>query len=91
MKNKNTMMDFIWLLNAASNSAFETRELYGEFLRQKEDFINVRRNTEGDTSRGEYLRQELRRNLESLEDLRKIIEEAGDVLAVWTEGKRDDR
>ncbi|MDR2712807.1 MAG: hypothetical protein LBB91_06815 [Clostridiales bacterium] len=75
MNKQNEMMDFVWLLNAADNSAFETKGLYLEFLRRKQDFQQVRQSFPLNTSQSDYLEQEIRRNLENLEDLQARIQE----------------
>ena len=80
MNKQNKMMDFVWLLNAADNNAFETKELYSEFLRQKEDFLQVRQSLPANTAQNDYMENEIRRNLESAEDLQKKIQEVIDIL-----------
>ena len=75
MNQQNEMMDFVWLLNAADNSALETKGLYLEFLRHKQDFQQVRQSFPQNTSQSDYLEQEIRLNLENLEDLQARIQE----------------
>lgn len=83
---QNEMMEFIWLLNAASNSAYETKELYLEFLKQQENFNKVAHGLEADTPQRDFLEKEIKLNLESLEDLQKRIQEAIDILQAVREG-----
>ena len=80
MNKQNEMMDFVWLLNAADNSAFETKGLYLEFLRQQDDFQQIKRDISANTPQSDYLEQEIRRNLENLEDLQARIQEVIGVL-----------
>jgi len=80
MNTQNEMMDFIWLLNAADNSAFEAKGLYMEFLRRQEDFRQLRRSLPANTPLSEHLEQEIRRNLENLDDLQTRIQEVIGIL-----------
>jgi len=80
MNIQNELMDMVWLLNAASNSAFETKELYVEFLRRRQDFLAIRQSIAEDKPRDDYLEQEINRNLEGLEVLRSCLREASGLL-----------
>jgi response regulator RpfG family c-di-GMP phosphodiesterase len=80
MQKQNEMMDFVWLLNAADNSAYETKGLYTEFLRRQNEFLENRRNVLGNESQNKYLEQELSRNLESYKELQIKINEVIKVL-----------
>jgi len=80
MEKQNEMMDIVWLLNAADNSAFEAKGLYLEFLRRQEDFQQVKQSFSAHTPQHDYLEQEIRRNLENLENLQKTIQEVIGVL-----------
>ena len=74
MNKQNEMMNYVWLLNAAENSAYETKGLYEEFLKQEQGFKNVKNSLSANTPQNDYFEKELRRNLESLEDLQKKME-----------------
>jgi hypothetical protein len=80
MDKQNELMDFAWLLNAAVNSALESRGLYLEFLQRRQDFWEIRHSLAADTPRGAYLEQEITRDLESFEGLQKNLQEVIDVL-----------
>ena len=80
MNRQNEMMESVWLLNAIDNSAFETRELCAEFLRQGQGFKELRRSIPANSGQGDYLEQEIKRNLEGFEGLRKKIQEVIDIL-----------
>jgi len=80
MNKQNEMMNYVWLLNAAENSAFETKGLYEEFLKQEQGFRNVNGSLTANTPQCDYLEKEIKRNLESLEDLQKKIVEIIGVL-----------
>lgn len=69
------MMDFIWLLNAADNNSIEVKELLLSFLRQQQDFKELRLSFPANTPQGEFLEQEIRKNLKSLEELAAIVQE----------------
>jgi hypothetical protein len=77
MNKQNDMMNFVWLLNAADNSAFETKELWLEFLRQRQNFQDVRQSVLTNTPQGDYLEREIQQNLENLQSLQKTV---GDVI-----------
>jgi len=77
MNKQNEMMNFVWLLNAADNSAFETRGLWLEFLRRQQDFQNIRQSVPANTPQGDYLEREIQLNLENLQNLHKTV---GDVI-----------
>jgi hypothetical protein len=80
MNKQNAMMDFIWLLNAVDNSAFETKGLYIEFLRQQQEFQQIRRSVPANTPQSDYMEREIRRNLDNLENTQKIIQEVINIL-----------
>jgi len=80
MNKQNVMMNFVWLLNAADNSAFEIKELYSDFLRQQQEFQKIKNSLPVDTPQGNYMEQEIRRTLDSLEDTQKIIREVITIL-----------
>ena len=92
MNKQNEMMDFVWLLNAASASAFETKELYLEFLRREQDFLKLKMSIPSNSVQGDYLEQEIKKNLENFEDLQKRIQEVIVVLqSSEKEQKNDDQ
>jgi len=78
------MMDFVWRLNAACNSAFEVKALCRDFLQRKRELQELRRsfseNMDTNAARSDYLEGEIRRTLESLNDLGKTVQELIDVL-----------
>jgi len=90
MNKQNEMMNFVWLLNAADNSAFETKGLCLEFLRHKLDFQKLRQSFPVNTERSNYLEQEIRRSLESFEDLQNSIQELIGVLRLHEGEKGSD-
>ena len=67
-------------LNAADNSAFETKGLYTEFLSQKDDFKKTSLCLEANKPKYDFFAREILRNLESMEELRTTIDEAIGVL-----------
>ena len=80
MNKQNEMMNFIWLLNAAFNSAFETKELFLEFLKYQQDFRELRQRIPANTPQRDFLEKEIQQNLEHAEDLKKKIQEVIDIL-----------
>ena len=80
MQNKNTMMDFVWLLNAANNSAFETKSLYTQLLIRQSEFLEMKKNIQPDTPENNYLYNEFEKNLKSLEDMKKTLQEVIEVI-----------
>ena len=80
MQKQNEMMDLVWLLNAAANSAFETKELYLEFLQRKQDFLEIRQNLSVNKPQHDYLEQEICQNMVSLKDFQEIVQEVIKVL-----------
>ena len=80
MKEQNEMMNFVWLLNAAASSAYETCLLYREFLEQSQGFQKVINSVPAGTPQSKYMEEELRKNLETLEDYQKIIQEVIDLI-----------
>ena len=87
MKNQNEMMRYIWLLNAASNSAYETKELCKEFLRQKQEFQKINADVRDDMAQSAYVKQEIQKNIESLEELQSCIAGVLDTLRLTKAGE----
>ena len=80
MNKKNEMMNYIWLLNAADNSAFEVKELYEEFKERQTDFIAALREFSISDEKRTYLQQEIYSNLDSLAGLQKTLQEVTHIL-----------
>ena len=98
MNKQNGMMNFVWLLNAAANSAFEVNSLCREFLQSQKEFSEMRSSLSANTdasidanaARSNYLEGEIRRSLESLNNLNKTVQEVIDVLSLPGAGDAND-
>jgi len=78
MEKQNKMMDWVWLLNAAANSTHEAKELYLEFSRHKQEFLEVRQNLSPEQC--DYFEQEMYRNMEIIEGFKRILQEVIQIL-----------